>query len=152
MKRLAEDECIIGKVPNVDPESYEALFKEWDLNADGKITWMEFRNGMNKWDWRMVDRELLEEVINDFFAKSYKYKMQGKDQESKEMATNALRLQGSLTKTKAIEIPKAKEKQAPPRSDQFTKTVFRREGNVHPEASIGNTKIIDKSKAITFNA
>ena len=28
----------------------------------------------------------MQEVIDDFFAKSYKFKMQGKDEESKEMA------------------------------------------------------------------
>jgi len=106
MKRLATDECIIGKVPNVDESEYAGLFEKWDTNEDGKVSWEEFREGMNKWKWRMVDRETLEEVINDFFAQSYKFKMQGKDAESKEMATKALRLQGSLTKTKPIETAK----------------------------------------------
>jgi hypothetical protein len=40
----------------------------------------------------MVDREVLEETVENFFALSYKYKMQGKDTESKDMATKALRL------------------------------------------------------------
>ena len=44
----------------------------------------------------------MQEVIDDFFAKAFKFKMQGKDNESKDMATKALRLQGSLTKTKPM--------------------------------------------------
>jgi hypothetical protein len=40
----------------------------------------------------MIDRELLEEVINDFFVQAHKAKMQGKDTECKELTTKALRL------------------------------------------------------------
>jgi hypothetical protein len=55
----------------------------------------------------MVPFEQLNEVVNQFFAKAYKFKMQGKDNESKDMTTKALRLQGSLTKTKPIQpVPK----------------------------------------------
>jgi hypothetical protein len=52
--------------------------------------------------WKMVDGERLQEIVNEFFALSYKYKMQGKDVECKDMATKALRLEGSLTKTKRV--------------------------------------------------
>jgi hypothetical protein len=44
--------------------------------------------------------------VADFFALSLKYKMQGKDEESKAMATKALRLEGSLTKCKPVDKPK----------------------------------------------
>jgi hypothetical protein len=44
-------------------------------------------------------------MVDDFFALSLKYKMQGKDEDSKAMATKALRLEGSLTKCKPIEMP-----------------------------------------------
>jgi len=40
----------------------------------------------------MVPYDKLNEVVNEFFAKAYKFKMQGKDTESKEMTTKALRL------------------------------------------------------------
>ena len=105
MERLSTDECIIGKIPHVEPEECDSIFENWDTNTDGVLTWEEFREGANKWEWRQVELEKLQEVIDDFFAKSYKFKMQGKDEESKEMATKALRLQGSLTKTKPIEHP-----------------------------------------------
>ena len=137
MKRLATDECIIGKVPNVDEIEYAGLFEKWDTNEDGKVSWEEFREGMNKWKWRMVDRETIEEVINDFFAQSYKFKMQGKDAESKEMATKALRLQGSLTKTKPIETAKKGDDGALKRGDQFVRTIHRRVNDMPPEESFG---------------
>ena len=40
----------------------------------------------------MVPLEQLNEVINQYFAKAYKFKMQGKDAESKDATTKALRL------------------------------------------------------------
>ena len=102
MERLQTDECIIGKVPHLESYEVDDIFDKWDKNLDGVLTWQEFREGANKWEWRQVELEKLEEVIDDFFAKSFKFKMQGKDEESKEMATKALRLQGSLTKTKPM--------------------------------------------------
>ena len=59
---------------------------------------------MNHWLWKMQDRDVLEKRVEDFFALSLKYKMQGKNEDSKTMATKALRLEGSLTKCKPIEI------------------------------------------------
>lgn len=59
--------------------------------------------------------------------------MQGKDTESKEMTTKALRLQGSLTKTKPIQPEPKKQSELPPRTDIFARTVLRREGNVGPD-------------------
>ena len=92
MQRLDTDECIIGKVPHVQSYEIDEIFDKWDKNTDGVLTWQEFREGANRWEWRQVDLETMQEVIEDFFAKSYKFKMQGKDEESKEMATKALRL------------------------------------------------------------
>ena len=80
-------------------ESYKELFESWPE----KVTWEYFREHTNEWEWRMVPLEQLNEVVNEFFAKAYKFKMQGKDAESKDMTTKALRLQGSLTKTKPIQ-------------------------------------------------
>jgi len=45
--------------------------------------------------------------------------MQGKDAEYKIETTKALRLQGSLTKTKPIEPEPKKESPLPPRTDTF---------------------------------
>ena len=80
---------------------FETLFEE--QTKDGPCTWEHFRqNVVNMFPWRMVDGERLQEIVNEFFALSYKYKMQGKDVECKDMATKALRLEGSLTKTKRV--------------------------------------------------
>ena len=68
MSRLANDECCIGKIPNVTDVEYAEIFESWKPNAAGVINWEMFREGMNNWKWRMVDRDHLEEVINDFFA------------------------------------------------------------------------------------
>ena len=59
MERLSTDECIIGKVPHVEPEECESIFENWDTNTDGVLTWEEFREGANKWEWRQVELEKL---------------------------------------------------------------------------------------------
>jgi len=56
-------------------------------------------------------------MVDDFFALSLKYKMQGKDEDSKTMATKALRLQGSLTKCKAIDLSRKTDGGLPKRGD-----------------------------------
>lgn len=56
-------------------------------------------------------------MVDDFFALSLKYKMQGKADDSKLMATKALRLEGSLTKCKPIDIAKKTEEGIPKRGD-----------------------------------
>jgi hypothetical protein len=80
--------------------------------------------------------------------------MQGKDNESKDMATKALRLQGSLTKTKPIEIEPEKGIGNVKRGDTFGRTVFRRTDNVHPD-DVPSDKIkdftLDKSKKYNFD-
>jgi hypothetical protein len=43
MARLAEDECIIGKIPFVSPDKYDQLFIEWP----DKVTWEYFREHVN---------------------------------------------------------------------------------------------------------
>ena len=100
-----KDECIIGKVPNLQPDEIPTLFDAWDVSDEKKCTWQKFTAGLNNWLWRLQDRDVLQKMVDDFFALSLKYKMQGKDEESKAMATKALRLEGSLTKCKPIEIP-----------------------------------------------
>lgn len=128
---------------------YAGLFENWKPNSAGVITWETFREGLNSWKWKMVERDVLEEVINDFFAQSYKFKMQGKDKESKEMATKALRLQGSLTKTKPIEVEKKQQDNTMIRGDQFTRTLHRRKDDVHPDEVFGDSKE-DRSLIHTF--
>ena len=102
MSRIATNECIIGKVPNVTPDQYESLFANWQTNEDGFITWHYFAEGCNQWPWHMVDNETLQATIDDFFAKAQRLRMQGKETESREMASKALRLQGSLTSAKPM--------------------------------------------------
>ena len=105
MKALVRDECIIGKVPNLQPEEIDTVFDPWEITEEKKCTWWQFSAGLNHWLWRLQDRETLDEVVAEYFALSLKYKMQGKAEESKEMATKALRLEGSLTKCKPIDLP-----------------------------------------------
>ena len=92
MGRLAADEAIIGKVPNCAPEDYGTLFDKWSFNEEGIVTWHFFAEGCNDWSWRMVESSQMQATIDDFFAKAHKLKMQGKEAESREMASKALRL------------------------------------------------------------
>ena len=59
MERLATDECVIGKIPDLEPSEYALVFEKWDTNDDGLVTWLEFREGLNNWPWRMVELERL---------------------------------------------------------------------------------------------
>ena len=102
MGRLATDECIIGKIPNVAASAYESLFTNWVGNEEGLISWHYFAEGCNQWQWKFLDAATMQATIDEFFAKAHKLKMQGKESESREMASKALRLQGSLTRAKPM--------------------------------------------------
>ena len=39
MPRLATDECIIGKIPNVTADQYDGIFASWQTGEDGLVTW-----------------------------------------------------------------------------------------------------------------
>lgn len=98
----------------------------------------------------MVDNATLQATIDDFFAKAQKLKMQGKEAESREMASKALRLQGSLTSAKPIEIEAPKAEAPSKRGDTFYRTVLRREGNVAMDDAFDNTRTLDKTRAHKF--
>ena len=52
--RLAADEAAIGKVPcDVD-----AGFEAWASGA--RVSWVELREALNCWRWRLTDREQLD--------------------------------------------------------------------------------------------
>jgi hypothetical protein len=69
--------------------------------------------------------------------------MQGNEKESKEYAARALRLQGSLTKTKPIEIERKVEANVPKRGDFFQVKVHRKDET--------NQQFLDKSSTFKFN-
>jgi hypothetical protein len=104
MTKLLNDDCIIGKVPAISEAEAFIIADEWTFAAaNGRLTWFEFRDALNqRWEWRLQDREKLDETIEQFFKLAYKYRMQGNEKDSKEYAARALRLQGSLTKTKPM--------------------------------------------------
>ncbi len=45
----------------------ESIYDRWNTNKDGKVSWIEFREGLNNWQWGMTDRERLNEVVEGFF-------------------------------------------------------------------------------------
>ena len=78
MGKLMKDECIIGKIPNLEPEEIDIMFDHWEITDENKCSWYKFRDGLNTWLWKLQDREVLQKMVDDFFALSLKYKMQGK--------------------------------------------------------------------------
>ena len=80
------------------------LAEKWEFNKDtSKTSWFEMRDSLNiKCSWRLQDRERLNETVDAFFKQAYKFRMQGNEKDSKEYAARALRLQGSITKTKPM--------------------------------------------------
>ena len=97
MQRLAIDESIIGKVPNVRPDQYEQLFVNWSVNEQGLISWHMFAEGCNQWQWRMLEKSNLQGRINNYFTRAQKLKMQGKEDQSRDEASKALRLEGAMS-------------------------------------------------------
>lgn len=83
-------------------------------------------------------------MVDEFFALSLKYKMQGKQDESKEMATKALRLEGSLTKCKPIELESKKEDGIPKRGDFLIIKKHRRKEQ-DPDALLPSDDFNDKT-------
>lgn len=53
LKSLMEDECIIGKVPNLQPEEVETIFDPWAITEEKKCTWWQFSTGLNTWLWKL---------------------------------------------------------------------------------------------------
>ena len=149
MSKLMEDECIIGKVPALEQDEIQVVFEPWNITDENLCTWIQFREGCNTWLWRMQDREVLQKMVDDFFALSLKYKMQGKDEKSKEMATKALRLEGSLTKCKPIDIAQKPEPGLPKRGDWLTVKVHRRVDQ-DPNALLPNDNYNNLTKTHKF--
>lgn len=129
MQDLLNDECILGKIPNLTETEVEGMFDDWDKNEDGKISWKEFRNGMNRWKWRLIDMDGLESRVDSYFAEANKKKIQGKMDEAREEAYKALKLQGTLTKTKPIEVEKKKSGPSMRRGDVFNLKIHRKKEN-----------------------
>jgi len=88
-------------------------------------------------------------MVDDFFALSLKYKMQGKDEESKAVATKALRLEGSLTKCKPIEIPSKGDGGLPKRGDFLVIKKHRRTAQ-DPEALLPTDDFQDLTQTKKF--
>ena len=149
MKKLGKDECIIGKVPNLTDDEVDILFDEWEITEENLCTWHKFRDGLNTWLWRQQDHETLQKMVDNFFALSLKYKMQGKEEQSKEMATKALRLEGSLTKCKPIEVAKKDDTGIPKRGDFLVIKTHRRVKQ-DPEQLLPNDNFDDLTKTHKF--
>jgi hypothetical protein len=87
--------------------------------------------------------------VDEFFALSLKYKMQGKNEDSKTMATKALRLEGSLTKCKPIEMVKKQDQGIPKRGD-FLIIKKHRRVDQNPDALLPNDNYNDLTKTHKF--
>lgn len=69
--------------------------------------------------------------------------MQGKDEESKVMATQALRLEGCISKTKPIVKEDVSNEVVNIRGDTFGRTVLRRKDNISAEEAVGKDCTLD---------
>jgi Ca2+-binding EF-hand superfamily protein len=94
MHDLKNDVENMGKVPNVNDDEIETMFDKWDKNNDDKISWQEFRDGCNSWQWRLLDRHEMDKRINYYFEEASRKKVQGNLKGALDIAFNALRLQG----------------------------------------------------------
>ena len=53
MGKLMKDECIIGKVPNLQEEEIPRIFEAWEINDEKLCSWYQFRDGLNTWLWKL---------------------------------------------------------------------------------------------------
>ena len=43
------------------------LFEKWDQNSDKKISWFEFREGLNNWEWKLDDPQTMQQKIDEYY-------------------------------------------------------------------------------------
>lgn len=125
MRDLIDDKLNIGKVPRLSDDEITHLFDTWDKNDDGKISWQEFRDGINSWQWKLMDKQERERRIEKYFEEANRKKVQGDLKGALKIAYNALALQGCDTKTQPIEVKKPTSKPKVKRGDVFTIPMFR---------------------------
>ena len=66
--RLLNDECFLGKVPNLSEGQLESLIESWPTTNIGKIPWIQIKERINtEMSWRLTDREKLTETIDALF-------------------------------------------------------------------------------------
>lgn len=58
---IGDDKGYLGKVAHLSEEQVEALFENWDRKKDDKISWVEFREGMNSLPWIHLTEEQVRE-------------------------------------------------------------------------------------------
>jgi hypothetical protein len=92
----------------------------WDKNKDDKISWREFRDGMNQWTWRKADTDVLQSSITENFSKAKWEESNGRMDTAKQFAMTALRLQGLETRTSPIEPPPRERTPPKMRADTMT--------------------------------
>lgn len=135
MKDLVDDKGIMGKVPKLSEEEIETLFDDWDKNKDNKISWEEFRNGLNSWEWKLMDKEEIQQRIDQFYEEAERKKAHGV-KEALQVFYKVLALQGCETKTKPIEIKKQVPEEKLKRGDVFLIPHFRNDSEKAKEIKI----------------
>lgn len=125
MYDLINDKGIMGKVPKMNEDDVEHIFDNWDKNKDGKISWQEFRNGLNSWEWRLMDKDQMQDRIDEYFEEANRKKVQGDMKGAMQLSYKALQLQGCDTKTKPIEPPKPAADPEVKRGDVLTLRMFK---------------------------
>ena len=94
MRDLVNDKGIMGKIPKLTDEQIETIFDDWDKNEDGKISWQEFRDNVNSWEWRLMDKDQMQGRIDEYFEEANRKKVQGDLKGALEISYKALALQG----------------------------------------------------------
>lgn len=140
MQDLLADKCNMGKVPKLLREEIENLFDSWDKNKDGKISWQEFRDGLNSWEWRLMDGEEMQKRIDEYYEEANRKKVQGNLKEALQISFKALALQGCETKTQPIEMAKPQVEPKVKRGDVFTVPMFRNSKDKAKEIKIATIK------------
>ena len=125
LEDLWNDKCNMGKVCLPLKAGWIPFLEKLEKRAkDGKIHWKTLRENLNKLEWRLIDKFTMNEKIDTFYKDAGYLKMKGDIAGAKEQSLKALRLIGTQTKTKPIEIvPKPKEPELK-RGDFFVLPVF----------------------------
>jgi len=119
LQDLRQNKAGIGKVPVIDDFSVIETVKQWDKNMDNKIHWKEFAEGMNSWDWKIMDKEQLDSEVKELYSKARKEAMKGKKEEAKALVMKALKLQGVESRNQKMFEKKPPPEQPKLRFDSF---------------------------------
>ena len=92
---MIKDTSSIGKVPAISEEEMREILSQYPKRKD-KIYWIDFRNRLNKFPWKTLEKDNLRLNIDRFYTKAQREEMGKNREKAKNEVIKALRLEAAL--------------------------------------------------------